>query len=98
MSEDLIARDPIAVRPQSPHDGEFRSFGEWVDFATRWIGGTNALCIDAKDRVCRCGADFMRARDEGAFPVSFYHGFGPQTPAQQRKSAKLAERKMRSPW
>lgn len=28
-----------------------------------------ALCFDQKGRRCWQGADFMRARDEGAFPV-----------------------------
>lgn len=28
-----------------------------------------ALCFDARGRECRIGADFMRARDELAFPV-----------------------------
>lgn len=28
-----------------------------------------AICFDARGRLCRSGADFMRARDEGAFPV-----------------------------
>lgn len=28
-----------------------------------------ALCFDAKGRICRCGGDFMRARDEGTFPI-----------------------------
>lgn len=28
-----------------------------------------ALCFDSFGRRCQCGADMMRARDEGAFPV-----------------------------
>lgn len=28
-----------------------------------------AICFDAKGRLCRSGADFIRARDDGAFPV-----------------------------
>jgi len=28
-----------------------------------------AICFDAKNRICRNGADFKRARDEDAFPV-----------------------------
>ena len=84
-----------ATLPSTAPDGEFRSFMQWVNKATSWIGGMNALCVDAKDRVCCMGADFMRARDEGAFPVRFWYHAGPQTPAQQRKSAALAERKLR---
>jgi hypothetical protein len=37
---------------------------------TGWRGHHfTALCFDQKGRRCRQGADFMRARDEGAFPV-----------------------------
>lgn len=28
-----------------------------------------AICFDTKGRLCANGGDFMRARDEGAFPV-----------------------------
>lgn len=28
-----------------------------------------ALCFDAKGRRCRIGSDFMKAQDEGTFPV-----------------------------
>ena len=52
--------------------GEFDSFGSWVNNAASWIGGTSALCVDAKGRLCRIGADFMLARNEGAFPVSYW--------------------------
>lgn len=91
MSTDLASAIPLGV----PQDGEFRSFSEWVDKATLWIGGMNTLCVDAKGRACRCGGDFMRARDEGAFPVSYWFGLGSETPEQQRRSARLAERKLR---
>lgn len=88
--------EPTSAIPLgAPQDGEFRSFSEWVDKATSWIGGMNALCVDAKGRACRCGGDFMRARDEGAFPVSYWFGLGPETPEQQRRSARLAQRKLR---
>jgi hypothetical protein len=30
-----------------------------------------ALCFDTKGRRCRNGADMMRARDEGCFPVRY---------------------------
>lgn len=52
---------------------EFEHFHTWVNMASSWLTrrGPNAraICIDAKGRVCRIGKDFMRARDEGAFPV-----------------------------
>ena len=52
--------------------GEFASFVEWVNKAKSWIGGTGAECYDAKMRRCLVGKDFMRARDEGTFPVSYW--------------------------
>jgi hypothetical protein len=71
--------------PAREADGEFASFQQWVNKATSWIGGTNPLCADAQDRICRIGGDFMRARDEGAFPVRFWYGAGGQTLKEQRK-------------
>jgi hypothetical protein len=36
-------------------------------------------------RICRIGRDFIRARDEDASPVRFWHGEGPLT---QRSTAR----------
>ena len=33
-----------------------------------------AICVDALGRRCNIGADFARARDEGAFPVPLFLG------------------------
>lgn len=66
---------------------EFRSFEEWVNKARSWLGGISgggyrykkqekSICLDTQDRVCRIGADFMRARDEGTFPVRAYRKRG----------------------
>lgn len=52
--------------------GEFRTFNEWKNHANSWIGGRTVMCFDAIGRECRRGADFMRARDENRFPVSYY--------------------------
>ena len=60
------------VPPQGDADGEFATFTTWVNKASSWIGWTGAKCFDAKDRPCRIGGDFMRARDEDAFPVCWY--------------------------
>ena len=89
MSGSVPDRDP---------DGQFSTFIQWVNKATSWIGGENALCVDKLGRVCRCGGDFMRARDEDAFPVRFYYGAGGQTPTEQRKCARIAARKLRRGW
>jgi hypothetical protein len=86
--------------PDRPADGEFRSMATWINKATSWIGGENALCVDAKDRICRCGGDFQRANDEGAFPVRFYYGAGGETEAEQRKAWTRAKKalKRQYPW
>lgn len=73
-------------RPATPCDlvplwkGEFRDFNDWVSFATTRLTGTtdergvevSAICVDALGRRCSVGAHFMRARDEGAFPVRYF--------------------------
>jgi hypothetical protein len=86
--------------PEREPDGQFTSFQQWVNKATSWIGGTNPLCADAQGRICRIGGDFMRARDENAFPVRFWYGEGPLTPAQHRKSIRQAKQALRLqyPW
>jgi hypothetical protein len=73
-------------RPATPCDlrpawaGEFLTFADWVSFAAARLAyarGTNgydvpAVCVDALGRRCSCGADFMRARDDDAFPVRYF--------------------------
>lgn len=59
------------------HNQQFSTFIEWVNKASSWLTrhpdfnsqGFRAICFDTKGRLCRCGRDFMRARDEDAFPV-----------------------------
>ena len=55
------------------HNQQFDNFQQWVNKAPSWLTrrGTNvhAICYDTKGRLCRIGGDFMRARDENAFPV-----------------------------
>lgn len=86
--------------PDRDPDGQFHCFETWVCKATSWIGGEDALCVDARDRICRNGGDMQRARDEDAFPVRFYYGAGVSPPAEHRKSRAAAERAMRLqyPW
>ena len=86
--------------PDREPDGSFTSMTTWINKATSWIGGMNALCVDAKDRVCRCGGDFQRAHDENAFPVRFYYGAGGETEDEQRKSWQRAKKalKLQYPW
>ena len=58
--------------PEGSPDGEFRSFTEWLNKASSWIGFTGAKCYDAKGRRCRSGGEMERANEEKAFPVSWY--------------------------
>lgn len=64
----------LGARPydSARSDGRFSSFTQWANKANSWIGGSAAVCIDAKGRVCRNGKDMQRAHDEGAFPVSWH--------------------------
>jgi protein gp37 len=52
----------------------FPDFQTWVNKASTWVNG--GICLDAKGRQCSIGADMMRARDEGAFPVTIMHRVG----------------------
>lgn len=55
----------------------FFNFETWCNKAQSWFAqagrqhGTT-ICIDSKGRVCRIGREFMRARDEGTFPVRVF--------------------------
>lgn len=75
--------------PTREPDGQFTSMAQWINKATSWIGGQNALCVDAKDRICRCGGDFQRAENEGAFPIRFYYGAGGETPVVSRQCVQM---------
>lgn len=72
--------------PARKPDGQFDSFQTWVNKAVSWIGGTNPLCADAKDRVCNNGWDMMRARDEAAFPVRFWLNEDSRTTGYPRRA------------
>lgn len=75
--------------------GEFISFDDWVNFATKRLTGTNdplmkapvgSVCVDAFGRRCTMGAHFMRARDEGAFPVRYFFDCAPAAEPPDAKS------------
>lgn len=59
------------------HNQRFDTFTEWVNKASSWLTrhpeydgkSFRAICFDDKGRLCQIGRDFMRARDEDAFPV-----------------------------
>lgn len=56
---------------------DFPTFGHWVNYAPqKWksvgVRPDESICLDAKNRPVRIGRDFMKARDENAFPVTCY--------------------------
>ena len=61
----------------SEHNQQFQNFEQWINKASSWLTRHElyddrcfrAICFDAKGRHCAIGRDFMRARDEGTFPV-----------------------------
>lgn len=77
-------RDAAKEEPRvqlGPEAFRFTSFQEWVNKAQGWFQARipeparsqhRYVAIDTTGRVCLIGADFMRARDEGTFPVAVY--------------------------
>ncbi len=54
------------------HNQQFDTFTEWLNKASSWLTRRlpdRVACFDSKGRLCSSGKDFMRARDEGTFPV-----------------------------
>lgn len=52
----------------------FETFGQWVNEASTWVGG--GICLDPHGQQLQKGDDFIRARDEGRFPVTVMHRVG----------------------
>lgn len=77
------------IMPEGEPDGQFSSFMEWVNKASSWIGYTGAKCYDKQGRRCHNGADFQRAKEERAFPVSWY------LPYQFAEPQKLSKQKIK---
>lgn len=57
-------------------DQMFASFNEWLNWAFLLTAHKDyhpttfrAICFDTQGRLCSIGKDFMRARDEGTFPI-----------------------------
>lgn len=79
--------------------GQFDTFYNWVDHASRALTGVRgsvgealgAICIDAKGRRCNVGKDFQRARDEGAFPIRYFWTFRPTSAGQDERIRNLGE-------
>jgi protein gp37 len=60
---------------------QFATFDQWVNKASTWING--GICLDSDGRQLQIGADFMRARDEGKFPVTIMHRVGKKAAGRQ---------------
>lgn len=55
----------------------FLSKQHWVDKGRSWYATCGfrpheLITLDAAGRVCRTGAEFMRAEEEGTYPISVY--------------------------
>jgi hypothetical protein len=51
-------------------DGEFRTYEEWVRLGPQ-PPYRSATFLDGQGRPCITQQDFVRARDEGAFPLRY---------------------------
>jgi hypothetical protein len=65
-------RDTIAA------DGQFHSYEEWARLGPL-PPFRSAVFIDARGRRCLTHRDFVRAREDGAFPVSYFWEATPET-------------------
>lgn len=72
-------------------EGEFVSYSDWVNFASKRLtvarslvtnAQVAAICVDAFGRRCTCGGDMKRAADEGAFPVRYFFECAAAAPAE----------------
>jgi hypothetical protein len=55
----------------------FSSFENWVKtaaglFRSYRVRSDETLCVDSVGRICRVGKQFMRARNEGTFPIRVF--------------------------
>lgn len=68
----------VQLRPKWA--GQFDSFSKWVSRASEVLDH-RAICVDVLGRRCVIGKDFMRARDENAFPIRYFWEMEPAAPA-----------------
>jgi hypothetical protein len=55
----------------------FESFADWREnarerFEATSVPSRDTVCIDAKGRTCARGEDFIRAEQEGSWPITVY--------------------------
>jgi len=56
---------------------QFSDFENWCDtakrkFSSAGLHSEDTICVDSWGRVCICGKEFMRARDDGSYPVRVF--------------------------
>jgi hypothetical protein len=56
---------------------EFFDFDDWCDtaskkFSNAGLSTANTICVDSLGRICLSGKEFMRARDEGTWPIKVF--------------------------
>lgn len=68
-ASDQVVIDQVSLQ-------RFNRFEDWVNYASSVLTDEDfgypeqrAICFDGKGRQCWIGKDFMRARDDGSFPV-----------------------------
>lgn len=67
---------------------QFRSFEDWVNhakerFAGHNVNAGNTICLDAKGRIAVCGAQFIRSKADGSYPIRVYRA---ELPARRKGS------------
>jgi hypothetical protein len=84
----------------------FETFQQWVNKAPSWYATSglssckacgdvrHAVAVDAAGRICRNGAQFMRARDDGSFPVAVYLFDPDQAPPPEGERTKAVRREV----
>lgn len=55
----------------------FRNMQHWIErgpeiWRDHQLRDQDALCVDAKGRICQMGAHFQRAEEDGAYPITVY--------------------------
>ena len=78
LNVEVQPSDDVALTMRlGPKLFSFSSFGDWLNQAQRiWrahgVDARNTVCIDQKGRLCGWGEHFMKARDDGVFPIDVY--------------------------
>lgn len=96
----VVTQRHVQVGPQVL---EFTSFQQWVDKGKSWYANCGVrshklINLDAKGRVVVSGKEFMRARDDGSFPVTVYSIEPPETRAAKLERLGIGEEDLHQEW